>query len=80
MGSTRGTLEPHGDARVSAVATGVTQAPGLFLGLLLEGFYIAPRGMGGIPVVATEDDIDELAAAIGRGLASKAETAAATAT
>ena len=50
----------------SAVATGVNEAPGLFLGLLLEGFYLAPRGMGAIPLVASETDVDELAAAIGR--------------
>ena len=53
---------------VSAVATGVSDAPGLFLGLLLEGFYIAPRGMGAVQLVATETDVDELAAAIGRVL------------
>jgi glutamate-1-semialdehyde 2,1-aminomutase len=51
---------------VSAVATGVLEAPGLFLGLLLEGFYVAPRGMGAIPLVATDSDVDELAAAITR--------------
>jgi glutamate-1-semialdehyde 2,1-aminomutase len=54
------------DAGVSAVATGVSEAPGLFLGLLLEGFYIAPRGMGAIPLVAADNDVDELASAIGR--------------
>jgi glutamate-1-semialdehyde 2,1-aminomutase len=53
---------------VSAVATGVTGAPALFLGLLLEGFYLAPRGMGAIPTIATEGDVDDLAAAIGRVL------------
>jgi glutamate-1-semialdehyde 2,1-aminomutase len=56
------------DEAVSAVATGVKEAPGLFLGLLLEGFYVAPRGMGAIPLVATETDVDELASAIGRVL------------
>ena len=54
-----------GDAE-SAVATGASTAPALFLGLLLEGFYIAPRGMGAIPLVATEADVDELAAATKR--------------
>jgi glutamate-1-semialdehyde 2,1-aminomutase len=53
---------------VSAVATGVAGAPALFLGLLLDGFYLAPRGMGAIPVVATESDVDDLADAIGRAL------------
>ena len=43
-------------------------APTLSLGLLLDGFAIAPRGMGAIPTVATEADIDDLAAAIGRAL------------
>ena len=42
--------------------------PGLFLGLLLEGFYLAPRGMGAIPAIATTADVDDLAAAIGRVL------------
>ena len=42
----------------------------LFLGLLLEGFFLAPRGMGAIPAIATEADIDDLAAAIGRALAA----------
>jgi glutamate-1-semialdehyde 2,1-aminomutase len=52
----------------TAFATGVAEGPSLFLGLLLDGFYLAPRGMGAIPVVADEADIDELAAAIGRTL------------
>jgi glutamate-1-semialdehyde 2,1-aminomutase len=55
-------------AGISAVATGVGVVPELFLGLLLEGFYVAPRGMGGIPLIATEADIDDFAAAIGRVL------------
>jgi glutamate-1-semialdehyde 2,1-aminomutase len=58
------------DDGVSAVATGVREAPGLFLGLLLEGFYLAPRGMGAIPLVATERDVDELAAAVTRVVAT----------
>ena len=55
---------------VAAFATGVTDGASLFLGLLLEGFYLAPRGMGAIPAIATEADIDELAAAVGRVLRS----------
>jgi glutamate-1-semialdehyde 2,1-aminomutase len=55
-------------AGVSAVATGVGAVPELFLGLLLGGFYVAPRGMGGIPLIATEADIDDLAATIERVL------------
>jgi glutamate-1-semialdehyde 2,1-aminomutase len=52
----------------TAFATGVAAGPTLFLGLLLEGFYLAPRGMGAIPAIATATDIDDLAAAIGRAL------------
>ena len=54
----------------SAVATGASNAQALFLGLLLEGFYLAPRGMGAIPTIATEADVDDLAAAICRVLRS----------
>jgi glutamate-1-semialdehyde 2,1-aminomutase len=53
---------------VAAFATGVGAVPGLFVGLLLEGFYVAPRGMGAIPAIATTEDVDHLAAAIGRVL------------
>ena len=53
----------------TAFATGVAGGPTLFLALLLEGFYVAPRGMGAIPVIATEADVDDLAEAIGRALA-----------
>jgi glutamate-1-semialdehyde 2,1-aminomutase len=55
-------------AGVTAFATGVAGGPTLFLGMLLEGFYLAPRGMGAIPAIATEADIDDLAGAIGRVL------------
>ena len=51
-----------------AFATGVDGGPTLFLGLLLEGFHLAPRGMGSIPLIATEADVDDLAEAIGRAL------------
>ena len=56
------------DEHMTAFATGPAAGPTPFLGLLLEGFYLAPRGMGAIPAVATEADIDDLAAAIGRTL------------
>ncbi len=62
--------------RASVTATGTRSAPGLFLGLLLEGFYLAPRGMGGIPVPTTERDVDELADAIVRVLAAQDSAAA----
>ncbi|MFL5778562.1 MAG: aspartate aminotransferase family protein [Chloroflexota bacterium] len=55
---------------VSAVATGVPVANPVYLGLLLEGFLVAPRGMGAIPLVATESDVDDLARAVGRVLAT----------
>ncbi len=56
---------------VSAVATGVGGVPEIFLELLLEGFYVAPRGMGAIPAIATESDVDDLAAATGRVLLAR---------
>jgi glutamate-1-semialdehyde 2,1-aminomutase len=53
---------------VTAFATGVSGGASLFLGLLLEGLYLAPRGMGAIPAIADPADIDDLAAAVGRVL------------
>jgi glutamate-1-semialdehyde 2,1-aminomutase len=55
---------------VAAFATGVSGTASLFLGLLLEGFYLAPRGMGAIPLIATDSDVDDLAAAVMRVLRS----------
>jgi glutamate-1-semialdehyde 2,1-aminomutase len=60
----------------SAVATG-TGAADLFIGLLLEGFYLAPRGMGAIATPATDADVDELASAIVRVATQVSETAGA---
>jgi glutamate-1-semialdehyde 2,1-aminomutase len=69
------------DARVNGVASlfqvfagpslvgadGLSATESLFLGLLLDGFHLAPRGMGAISTPATERDVDELAdAVIGR--------------
>jgi glutamate-1-semialdehyde 2,1-aminomutase len=59
----------HSGESVSAVATGAP-ATGLWLGLLLEGFYLAPRGMGAIAVPAATADVDELADATLRVLGS----------
>jgi glutamate-1-semialdehyde 2,1-aminomutase len=59
----------------SAVATG-SGAADLFVGLLLEGFYLAPRGMGAIATPATDADVDELAEAIVRVATRIAETPA----
>ena len=39
-------------------------AESLFLGLLVDGFHLAPRGMGAISTPATEGDIDALADAV----------------
>ena len=36
----------------------------LFLGLLIDGFHLAPRGMGAISTPATEADVDALAEAV----------------
>jgi glutamate-1-semialdehyde 2,1-aminomutase len=79
-----GRIEADGlDARVVNVASlfqvfrgeaGVAFAPGagqpseLYLRLLLNGIAIAPRGMGAIPTVATEQDVDDLVDAIARAL------------
>ncbi len=60
----------------TAFATGVAGGPTLFLALLLDGFYLAPRGMGAIPAVATQDDVDDLADAIGRALVTLADARA----
>ncbi len=57
---------------VTAFATGVAGGPTLFLALVLDGFYLAPRGMGAIPAIATESDIDDLSDAIGRALVTLA--------
>ncbi len=51
-------------------------AAALFLGLLVDGFHIAPRGMGAIATPAGEADVDALADAIaGRLAAMQAVTA-----
>jgi glutamate-1-semialdehyde 2,1-aminomutase len=69
------------DARVDGIASlfqvfagpslqgeeGLTPEETLFLGLLVDGFHVAPRGMGAISTPATEADVDNLAdAVIGR--------------
>jgi glutamate-1-semialdehyde 2,1-aminomutase len=62
-------FQVHTGETVSATATGAP-APGLWLGLLLEGFYLAPRGMGAMALPATTADVDDLADAALRVLAS----------
>ena len=78
--SGRSSRSSRATGRVRRSRPASPSGPTLFLGLLLEGFYLAPRGMGAIPTIATEADIDDLAAAIGRALAALrpvAETAGA---
>ena len=55
--------------RRSMAATGRPQAA-LFLGLLVDGFHLAPRGMGAIALPATEADVDAVSDAIAGRLAS----------
>jgi glutamate-1-semialdehyde 2,1-aminomutase len=77
------------DARVDGIASlfqvfagpsiqgqdGLTASQSLFLGLLLDGFHLAPRGMGAIATPATEQDVDELTDAVVGRLAARASTA-----
>ena len=66
------------DARVDGVASmfqifpgpglappdGLTPQAALFLGLLLDGFHVASRGMGALATPTTDADVDDLAAAV----------------
>jgi glutamate-1-semialdehyde 2,1-aminomutase len=61
-------------AGATAFASGHAGEPSLFLALLVDGFYIAPRGMGAIPAIATESDVDHLGDAIGRALITIGQT------
>jgi glutamate-1-semialdehyde 2,1-aminomutase len=72
------------DARVEGIASlfqvfagptlqgedGLTASQTLFLGLLVGGFHVAPRGMGAISTPVTERDVDELSDAIVARLAA----------
>jgi len=42
----------------------LTPQAALFLGLLLDGFHLAPRGMGALSTPTTDADADDLAAAV----------------
>jgi glutamate-1-semialdehyde 2,1-aminomutase len=78
------------DARVDGIASLFQVFPGpslagdgeltppetLFLGLLIDGFHLAPRGLGAIPTPATEADVDALADAVASRLASMQPAAA----
>ena len=61
------TLQGEGD---------LTAAQTLFLGLLVDGFHLAPRGMGAIATPATEQDVDDLASAVAARLGSMTRAAA----
>jgi glutamate-1-semialdehyde 2,1-aminomutase len=79
------------DARVGGIASifqvfpgprlvgpdGLTATAAQFIGLLLDGFHLAPRGLGAIATPATDADVDELAAAVLARLASMQAVAAA---
>jgi glutamate-1-semialdehyde 2,1-aminomutase len=43
---------------------GLTPQAAMFVGLLVDGFHLAPRGMGALSTVATDADLDDLTAAI----------------
>jgi glutamate-1-semialdehyde 2,1-aminomutase len=60
----------------AAFAPGAGRPSELYVGLLLEGFMIAPRGMGAVPTVATEQEVDDLADAIARVLTRIEEVSA----
>ena len=62
----------------SSLAAGDDLTPGaaLFLGLLLDGFHLAPRGMGAIATPTSDRDVDNLADAVLARLASMQAVAA----
>ena len=43
---------------------GLSPHAALFIGLLLDGFHLAPRGMGALSTPMTDADIDDLADAV----------------
>jgi len=43
---------------------GLTPQSTLFLGLLLDGFHLAPRGMGALATPTTDADVDDLVGAV----------------
>lgn len=79
------------DARVDGIASifqvfpgpslegpdGLTSQAALFLGLLLDGFHLAPRGMGALATPTTERDVDDLAEAVTRRIGAMQAVAAA---
>ena len=49
---------------------GLTPQSALFLGLLLDGFHLAPRGMGALSTPTTDADVDDLVTAVARRIGS----------
>ena len=47
-----------------AAPDGLTPQSAMFLGLLLDGFHLAPRGMGALATPASDADIDDLIASL----------------
>ena len=45
-------------------ADGLSPQAALFIGLLLDGFHLAPRGMGALSTPTTDSDVDDLAGAV----------------
>jgi glutamate-1-semialdehyde 2,1-aminomutase len=68
-------VQVFADEGGTAFAPGAGRPSELYLRLLLDGFFLAPRGMGAIPTVATESDVDELAEAVGKALVAIERTA-----
>jgi glutamate-1-semialdehyde 2,1-aminomutase len=56
---------------------GLTPESALFLGLLLDGFHLAPRGMGALATPTTEADIEDLVVAVTRRIGSMQSVAVA---
>jgi glutamate-1-semialdehyde 2,1-aminomutase len=54
----------------------LTAQAALFLGLLVDGFHVAPRGMGAIATPTTDGDVDDLSGAVVGRLRSMAAAGA----
>ena len=60
-----------------AAPEGLTPQAAMFLGLLLDGFHLAPRGMGALATPASDADIDDLVASLVARLGAMQAVAAA---
>jgi len=56
---------------------GLTAQAAMFVGLLVDGFHLAPRGMGSISTPVTDADLDDLTASVVRRLGAMQAVAAA---